>query len=97
MKICPRCGSTNVDWIIPQNWSLWVCKTCGYTGPIIEGNKRIAEEIKNDYEITLKKEKRKNKLKKENEKENYENKDNNDMEEDLTDEEIDRRLKNLDI
>lgn len=57
MKICPRCGSRNVDWIIPQNWSVWECKDCDYTGPIIEGDKRIAEEIRKDYEAKLKKEK----------------------------------------
>jgi len=93
MKICPRCGSKNVDWIIPQNWSVWECKDCDYTGPIIEGNKRIAEEIKEDYEVTLKKEKAKKKKYSEN-KEEYEEKE---IEKDLTDEEIDRRLDNLDI
>ncbi|WP_225370420.1 transposase [Methanobrevibacter arboriphilus] len=40
MKICPRCGSKNVDWIIPQNWSVWECKDCGYTGPIIDGDEK---------------------------------------------------------
>jgi len=49
MKICPRCGSKNVDWIIPQNWSVWECKDYDYTGPVIEGNKKITEEIKEEY------------------------------------------------
>ena len=31
--ICPRCGSSNIDWIIPQVWSKWECKDCSYTGP----------------------------------------------------------------
>ncbi len=35
-KICPRCGSKNVKWIIPQNWSQWVCYECDYTGPIMK-------------------------------------------------------------
>ena len=48
-KICPRCGSTNVQWIIPQNWSQWVCEDCDYTGPIIEGNKELADEIHENY------------------------------------------------
>ena len=36
--ICPRCGSSNIDWIIPQVWSRWVCKDCSYTGPAIEAD-----------------------------------------------------------
>lgn len=53
-KICPRCGSRNVDWIIPQNWSQCVCKDCDYTGPIIEGNDELAEEIRECYLESLK-------------------------------------------
>lgn len=53
-KICPRCGSRNVDWIIPQNWSQCVCKDCDYTGPIIEGNDELAEEIHEAYLESLK-------------------------------------------
>ena len=48
-KICPRCGSKNVKWIIPQNWSQWVCHDCDYTGPIIEGNQELADEIHESY------------------------------------------------
>ena len=48
-KICPRCGSRNVDWIIPQNWSQCVCRDCDYTGPIIEGNDELAQEIHEAY------------------------------------------------
>ena len=48
-KICPRCGSKNVKWIIPQNWSEWVCYDCDYTGPIIEGNQDLADEIHENY------------------------------------------------
>ncbi|MCC7553158.1 MAG: hypothetical protein KO202_01510 [Methanobacteriaceae archaeon] len=50
LKMCPRCGSTDVDWIIPQNWSMWVCKNCDYTGPIIIGDKELSKEIKEDWE-----------------------------------------------
>lgn len=48
--ICPRCGSSNVDWIIPQNWSKWECKDCSYTGPVIEADDDLADEIKADWE-----------------------------------------------
>ena len=47
--MCPRCGSRKVKWIIPQNWSQWVCYDCDYTGPIIEGNDDLAEEIHENY------------------------------------------------
>lgn len=48
-KICPRCGSTNIDWIIPQNWSQCVCKDCDYTGPIIEGDDEFVKEVREAY------------------------------------------------
>ena len=53
-KLCPRCGSKNVDWIIPQNWSQCICKDCDYTGPIVEGNDEFAEEIREAYLESLK-------------------------------------------
>ena len=44
-KICPRCGSENIEWIIPQNWSMWSCNNCEYTGPIIEVDNTVKKEI----------------------------------------------------
>ncbi|MBZ9571001.1 hypothetical protein KQY27_05550 [Methanobrevibacter sp. TMH8] len=94
MKICPRCGSRNVDWILPQNQSIWECKDCDYTGPIIEGNAELAKEIRESYETKLKKEKiKKNKSSENKEKEEVEE----ELEEDLSDEEINRRLDELNI
>lgn len=48
-KICPRCGSHNVKWIIPQNWSQWICYDCDYTCPIIEENQELTDEIHESY------------------------------------------------
>lgn len=48
--ICPRCGSNNIDWIIPQVWSKWECKDCSYTGPAIEADDDLIAEIKADWE-----------------------------------------------
>ena len=48
-KLCPRCGSRNVKWIIPQNWSMWICQDCDYTGPIIEGDENLARKIHENY------------------------------------------------
>ena len=51
-KMCPRCGSRKVKWIIPQNWSQWVCYDCDYTGPIIEGDQDLSDEIHESYLIS---------------------------------------------
>ena len=42
--ICPRCGSSNIDWIIPQVWSKWECKDCSYTDWEENKEKYIEEE-----------------------------------------------------
>lgn len=99
MKICPRCGSKNVDWIIPQNWSIWECKDCDYTGPIIEGDEKLSKEIRENYELKLKIEKSKSEkdTNKKKSKKNKEINDEDEIEEDLTDEEIERRLDELEM
>lgn len=37
MKFCPKCGSTNVFYAsgLPQLWSIWECRDCGYRGALI--------------------------------------------------------------
>ena len=57
MKYCPRCGSSNIEWILPQDWSKWECKDCGYIGSLIAHpniqrieDGVIAEKIRKDYE-----------------------------------------------
>ena len=85
--ICPRCGSTNIDWIIPQVWSRWVCKECDYTGPAIEGDDELAKEIREDWI------KNKDKILKEDLKRNQ----LEDEEEDLSDEELDKKLEDLNL
>jgi transposase-like protein len=49
MKFCPECGSPNVDWLLPQIWSKWKCKDCGYIGPLIIENGKIAKKIREEY------------------------------------------------
>lgn len=44
-KVCPRCGSENVEWVIPQNWSMWSCNNCDYSGPIIEVDKSMKKKL----------------------------------------------------
>lgn len=55
MKYCPRCGSSEIEWILPQDWSKWECKKCGYIGPVIIEDAELAEQIKKDYENNVKK------------------------------------------
>lgn len=97
MKICPKCGSDNVDWIIPQNWSLWECRTCGYTGPIIEGDIETAIEIQKEYLKNKEKEKKNKNNEKYKNKEDNSKKSEKEFEEDLSDEEIEKQLDELNI
>ena len=49
MKFCPKCGSTNIEWVLPQIWSKWECSDCGYIGPLIIEDGKMAEEIRKEY------------------------------------------------
>jgi len=48
-KFCPMCGSSNIEWVLPQTWSKWECRDCGYIGSFIIEDSSIAEEIRRDY------------------------------------------------
>lgn len=50
-KFCPRCGSSNVFWAssLPQLWSVWDCRNCGYRGALILEDSRLAEKLRKDY------------------------------------------------
>ena len=50
MKYCPKCGSSNIEWVLPQDWSKWECRDCGYMGSFIIEDGKIAEKIRKDYE-----------------------------------------------
>jgi len=54
-KFCPECGSLEVDWVLPQTWSKWECKACGYIGPLIIEDGDMAEGIRKEYEKKKKK------------------------------------------
>ena len=99
--VCPRCGSTNIDWIIPQVWSTWDCKDCSYTGPAIEADDDLIEEIRADWEANKEKY-----IQEENERaerivsgeEEILDKEMEIAEEDeLSEEELDKKLKELDL
>ena len=48
MKICPNCASEKIDWITPIDSTLWICETCEYIGPVIEGNAKLISELIQD-------------------------------------------------
>lgn len=48
-KFCPKCGSLNIDWVLPQIWSKWECKDCGYIGVFIIEDGEMGEEIRKEY------------------------------------------------
>ena len=49
MKFCPKCGSTNIEWVLPQTWSKWECRDCGYTGALIIEDGKLADELRREY------------------------------------------------
>lgn len=99
--ICPRCGSSNIDWIIPQVWSKWECKDCSYTGPAIEADDDLIAEIKADWE-----ENKEKYLEEENmraqqiasgEDEILDDEMELEEEDELSDEELDKKLRELNL
>lgn len=77
IKICPRCGSEDVVWIIPQNWSMWECNNCSYTGAIIEVEKNVQKDIKKKWK---------------HHKNEHKNSDADEIEDDLSEEEFEKKL-----
>ncbi|MFQ5758615.1 MAG: hypothetical protein ACE5IF_02940 [Candidatus Bathyarchaeia archaeon] len=51
VKFCPTCGSTDVFWAsgLPQLWSTWECRRCGYRGPVILENSETAAKLRQNY------------------------------------------------
>jgi rubredoxin len=54
MKFCPNCGSKNIDWVLPQTWSKYECKDCGYIGVFVIEDGKISEKIREEYLKNLK-------------------------------------------
>ena len=51
VKFCPKCGSTNIFWAsgLPQLWSIWECRNCGYRGAFIIEDGLLAEKLQEKY------------------------------------------------
>jgi ribosomal protein L37AE/L43A len=50
MKFCPKCGSTNINFLIFYRPSVWRCLDCGYEGALIVEDAEVAEKIRKRYE-----------------------------------------------
>jgi len=50
MKVyCPNCGSDNIFFVLPQTWSKYECRDCGYIGALVISDGELAEEIRNKW------------------------------------------------
>jgi DNA-directed RNA polymerase subunit M len=51
VKFCPKCGSNDVFWAqgMPQFWSLWECRNCGYRGAFILEDGNLAVKLQEDW------------------------------------------------
>jgi predicted RNA-binding Zn-ribbon protein involved in translation (DUF1610 family) len=51
VKFCPKCGATDIFWAsgLPQLWSLWQCRNCGYRGAFILENGNLALKLQEKW------------------------------------------------
>ncbi len=49
VKFCPKCGSKKIDWVLPQTWSKYECKDCGYIGAFVIEDLEASEKIREEY------------------------------------------------
>ena len=45
MKCCPKCGSTNVNFLVFYRPSIWKCLDCGYEGAFIIEDGGLVEKM----------------------------------------------------
>ena len=50
MKHCPRCGSTNINFLVFYRPSTWKCLDCGYEGALIVEDSRLPEGIQERHQ-----------------------------------------------
>ena len=49
MKFCPRCGSTDIGWVLPYDRQKYECKDCGYVGALIVEDGKMADAVRKEY------------------------------------------------
>jgi ribosomal protein S27AE len=50
LKFCPKCGSTNINFLIFFRPSIWKCLDCGYEGALIVEDGELAGKIQGRYQ-----------------------------------------------
>lgn len=50
LKFCPKCGSTNINFLTFFRPSIWKCLNCGYEGALIVEDGELAEKIQKRYQ-----------------------------------------------
>ena len=51
INFCPKCGSRDVFFAsgLPQLWSLWEFRNCGYRGALILEDVSLAEKLRKEW------------------------------------------------
>ncbi len=51
VRFCPQCGSTEIYWAhgLPQLWSIWECRHCGYYGAFIIEDGKMSKKLQEEY------------------------------------------------
>jgi len=50
MKVyCPKCGSGDIFTVLPQTWSKYKCRDCGYIGVFVVSDGEMAEELRKGW------------------------------------------------
>jgi ribosomal protein L37AE/L43A len=50
VKFCPRCGSTNINFLIFYRPSIWKCLDCSYEGVLIVEDGKLADKIRERHQ-----------------------------------------------
>lgn len=48
-RFCPRCGSTNINFLVFYRPSIWRCLDCGYEGAFIVEDGMLGEKLQERY------------------------------------------------
>jgi ribosomal protein L37AE/L43A len=52
VKICPKCGSANINFLAYYRPSIWKCLDCGYEGAFMIEDGKLAEKIQEHHRKT---------------------------------------------
>jgi len=51
IRFCPKCGSTDIFFAsgLPQLWSIWECRACGYRGALVIEDSKLADKLRENW------------------------------------------------